>query len=218
MRASIILVCGIVAILTVSPAAFPQSQVILKESTGKVEVKAPGGNWAPAAVGARIDMGASISTGFSSTALLDLGTSTLTVAPLTRMQIVDLVARQGSVSTSLFLRVGKVHAEVKKVEGVKQDFVLKSPQATAAVRGTEFDFDGLTLTVVNGVVRFSNAQGQYRNVPAGEGSSTNGTQTPTSGDQHADGLVVVVPYTSPGGGGVLPTGQQQPATVTITWQ
>jgi hypothetical protein len=204
--------------LLISPAVFSQSQATLTEFSGKVEVKAPAGDWKQAAVGTRVAMGAYISTGFSSTATLDLGTSTLKVAPLTRMQLVDLIARQGSVSTSLLLTVGKVHAEVKKVEGVRQSFVLKSPQATAAVRGTEFDFDGLTVNVVNGVVQFSNALGQYRNVPAGEGSSTNGTQTPTSGDQQKDNQVVVVPYTSPTGGGVFPTAQRQPATVTITWQ
>ncbi len=206
------------AALIFAPALFSQSQAILKESTGKVEVKAPGGDWRPAAVGTQVAMGAYISTGFSSTALLDLGTSTLRVAPLTRMQLVDLIARQGTVSTSLFLRVGKVHAEVKKVEGVRQNFTLKSPQATAAVRGTEFDFDGLTVNVVNGVVQFSNSLGQYRNVPGGEGSSTTGLDTPTTGDQQLDNQVTVAPYTSPTGGGVLPTGQQQPATVTITWQ
>ncbi len=206
------------AALLISPAVFSQSQATLTELTGKVEVKAPGGNWTPAAVGTKVAMGASISTGFSSSALLDLGTSTLRVAPLTRMQLVDLVARQGSVSTSLFLKVGKVHAEVKKVEGLRQSFTLKSPQATAAVRGTEFDFDGLTVNVINGVVQFSNALGQYRNVPGGEGSSTNGNQTPTTGDQQLDNLVTVTPYTSPTGGGVLPTSQTQPATVTVTWQ
>ena len=206
------------AALTLTPALFSQSQAILKESTGKVEVKAPGGDWRPAAIGVKLDMGASISTGFSSTALLDLGTSTLRVAPLTRMQLVDLIARQGTVSTSLFLKVGKVHAEVKKVEGMRQDFILKSPQATAAVRGTEFDFDGLTVNVVNGVVQFANSLGQFRNVPGGEGSSTDGLETPTTGDEELDSQVGVNPYTSPTGGGVLPTGLQQPATVTITWQ
>jgi FecR protein len=201
-----------------APALFAQSQAVVRESTGKVEVKAPGGNWRPAVAGTRVALGAYISTGFSSTALLDLGTSTLRVAPLTRMQLVDLVAQQGTVSTSLFLKVGKVRAEVKKVEGVRQDFTLKGPQATAAVRGTEFDFDGLTVNVVNGVVHFSNSIGQFRNVPAGEGSSTNGQTLPTTGDQQLDSQVGVVPYTSPTGGGVAPTGQLAPATVTITWQ
>ena len=204
--------------LAAGPALFAQTEAVVKEVTGKVEVKDVGGTWRPAALGAKVAMGGSISTGFSSTALLDLGTSTLKVAPLTRMQLVDLVARQGSVSTSLFLKVGKVHAEVKSVEGVRQDFTLKSPQATAAVRGTEFDFDGLTVNVVNGVVHFVNTRGQSRNVPAGQGSSTDGNQLPTTGDQELNTQVGVVPYTSPTGGGVSPTGQQQPATVTITWQ
>ena len=204
--------------LMLAPALFSQSQAILKESTGKVEVKDPGGAWRPAAVGTKLALGASISTGFSSTALLDLGTSTLRVAPLTRMQLQELVARQGTVSTSLFLTVGKVHAEVKKVEGLRQDFTLRGPQATAAVRGTEFDFDGLIVNVVNGVVHFSNSIGQYRDVPGGEGSSTNGLELPSAGDQELDSRVDVVPYTAPTGGGVLPTGLQQPATVTVTWQ
>ena len=81
------------AALVLAPALFSQSQAVVKESAGKVEVKAQGGDWRPATVGMKLDMGASISTGFSSTALLDLGTSTVKVAPLTRMQLVDLVAR-----------------------------------------------------------------------------------------------------------------------------
>ncbi len=205
-------------VLAFSPALFAQSQAVLKEVTGKVEVKAPGGDWRAAVVGMKLALGASISTGFNSTAVLDLGTSTLSVAPLTRMQLVDLVARQGTVSTSLYLKVGKVHAEVKSVEGVRQDFTLQGPQATAAVRGTEFDFDGLTVTVVNGVVRFSNSLGQSRTVPAGQGSSTNGLSLPTTGDQQLDSQVEVVPYTSATGAGLILTGQEQPATVTITWQ
>ncbi len=207
-----------VLVLALAPSLFSQSSVVLKGATGKVEVKAPGGAWVAAAAGTKIAMGAYISTGFNSTAVLDLGTSTITVAPLTRMQIQDLVARPGTVSTSVFLKVGKVHAEVKSVEGTRQDFTLKGPQATAAVRGTEFDFDGLTVNVVNGVVQFSNALGQYRSVPAGESSFTDGTGLPTTGDQQRDALVGVVPYTSPTGAGVLPTGELQPATVTITWQ
>jgi hypothetical protein len=204
--------------LLLASALFAQSPATLKEATGKVEVRIAGGAWRPAVVGMKLEMGAFISTGFSSTALLDLGTSTLNVAPLTRMQLVDLVARQGSVSTSLFLKVGKVRAEVKSVKGVRQDFTLKGPQATAAVRGTQFVFDGLTVDVVNGVVQFTNTRGQYRDVSAGEGSSTNGTSLPTTGDQQLDSQLGVVPYTSPTGSGVIPTGEQQPATITITWQ
>ena len=153
--------------------------------------------------GIKLDTGASISTGFSSTALLDLGTSTLKVAPLTRMQLVELIARQGSVSTTLALKVGKVNAEVKSAQGLRQDFTLKGPQATAAVRGTEFEFDGVSVKVINGLVFFTNTQGQGRGVGAGEQSSTNGTRLPTSGDQENESNTSVN-RTPPRGGRAFP--------------
>jgi hypothetical protein len=206
-------------VLTLANSIFAQSQAVVKEFTGTVEIKATGGVWEPVKTGMALDTGASISTGFSSTALLDLGTSTLKVAPLTRMQLVELIARQGNVSTTLALRVGKVNAEVKVAPGLRQQFTLKGPQATAAVRGTEFTFDGVTVNVVNGLVYLSNNQGQGRGVGAGEQSSTGGSQLPTSGDHEAENTTTVVPYTSAGGTSIVGTGgAPQAATVTISWQ
>jgi hypothetical protein len=205
--------------LALAPVLFSQTQAVVKEFKGKVEIKAGAGEWQAVKAGMTLDTGASISTGFSSTAVLDLGTSTLKVAPLTRMQLVELIARQGSVSTTLALRVGKVNAEVKTAQGLRQDFTLKGPQATAAVRGTEFEFDGVSVKVINGLVFFTNTQGQGRGVGAGEQSSTNGTQLPTSGDQENESNTNVVPYTSAGGTGIATSGGPLPtATVTISWQ
>lgn len=200
--------------------AFAQSTAVVKELTGKVEIKTTGGAWQAAQAGMTLDTGATISTGFSSTAVLDLGTSTLKVAPLTRMQLVELIARQGSVSTTLALKVGKVNADVKVAPGLRQQFTVKGPQATAAVRGTVFEFDGVTVNVVNGLVFLSNNQGQGRGVGAGEQSSTTGSsQFPTSGDHEAESSTTVVPYTSPGGSGLASAGGPPPmATVTISWQ
>ena len=151
--------------------------------------------------------------------IISAGTSTLKVAPLTRMQLVELIARQGSVSTTLALKVGKVNAEVKTAQGLRQDFTLKGPQATAAVRGTEFEFDGLSVKVINGLVFFTNTQGQGRGVGAGEASSTNGTQLPTTGDQEEESDTTVDPHTSTGGTTLPPSAvPPAPATVTIRWQ
>jgi hypothetical protein len=205
--------------LAFANAIFAQSQAVVKEFTGKVEIKVTGGVWEPVTTGMTLDTGASISTGFSSSAVLDLGTSTLRVAPLTRMQLVELIARQGSVSTTLALKVGKVNADVKVAPGLRQQFTVKGPQATAAVRGTVFEFDGVTVTVVNGLVHLSNNQGQGRGVGAGEQSSTSGSQLPTSGDHEAESSTTVVPYTAPGGSGLASAGgPPQTATVTISWQ
>ena len=205
--------------LAFAPALFSQSQAVVKEFTGKVEIKTAGADWQPVKAGMKIDTGASISTGFSSTALLDLGTSMLKVAPLTRMQLVELIARQGNVSTTLALKVGKVNADVKVAPGLKQEFTLKGPQATAAVRGTVFEFDGVSVNVINGLVFFSNTQGQGRGVGAGEGSSTAGGQLPTTGGQQNESNTVVTQPASPtGAAGIAATaGSKQFTTVTITW-
>jgi hypothetical protein len=213
------IIIAVAIALALAPVLFSQAQAVVKEFKGKVEIKASGGDWQPVTAGMNLDTGASISTGFSSTALLDLGTSTLKVAPLTRMQLVELIARQGSVSTTLALKVGKVNAEVKTAQGLRQDFTLKGPQATAAVRGTEFEFDGVSVKVINGLVFFSNTQGQGRGVGAGEGSSTNGTGLPTTGGQENESNTSVVPYTSSAGTGIAASAvPPAPATVTISWQ
>ncbi len=192
----------------------------VKEFTGKVEVKASGAGWQPAEAGMGLDNGAWISTGFKATALLDLGTSTLKVKPLTRLQLVDLIAREESVSTTVALKVGRVNASVKAAQGVRQEFRVKGPKATAAVRGTEFEFDGVTVKVINGQVFFSNTQGQGRQVGAGEGSSLRAGGVPTTGDQENKDASAIIPYTSAGvqiladSGGV----SKEDVTVTIKWQ
>jgi hypothetical protein len=196
-----------------------QVQAVVKEVSGKVEVKAAGASaWLPAKAGLKLAKGSFVSTGFNSTALLELGPSLLSVKPLTRMQLEELIAKEGTVSTELFLKVGKVKAELKSGVGLKQDFTLKSPVSTAAVRGTEFEFDGLTVKVVNGLVFFSNTLGQGRGVGAGEQSTLSGTELPTSGDQENGNATQVDPYAA-AGGGVTGAGTQVPgtATVTIRW-
>ena len=196
-----------------------QVQAVVKEVSGKVEVKAAGASaWLPAKAGLKLAKGSFVSTGFNSTALLQLGPSLLSVKPLTRMQLEELIAKEGTVSTELFLKVGRLKAEVKTGEGLKQSFTVKSPVSTAAVRGTEFEFDGLTVKVINGLVFFSNTLGQGRGVGAGEQSFTPGTELPTSGDQENGGATEVDPYAA-AGGGVAGAGTRVPgtATVTIRW-
>ena len=90
--------------------------------------------------------------------------------------------------------------------------------STAAVRGTDFEFDGFTVTVTNGVVTFINAVGQSRGVSAGEDSSTDGTGLPTSGDQEKDWRAQINPYTSPTDTTPFGGPAAQMAHVTIRWQ
>jgi hypothetical protein len=209
----------IIALMLAASGLFAQTQAVVKQLSGKVEVKGPGAAvWVPARVGQALAKGSFISTGFNATAVLALGASVLSVKPLTRMKLEELIAREGTVSTSLFLQVGKVNAAVKSAEGLKQDFTVKSPVSTAAVRGTEFEFDGLTVKVINGLVYFSNNLGQSRGVAQGEQSSTTGAAPPTGGDQENRDATAVAPYVG-SAGGLSAAGTSAPgtATVIVSW-
>jgi hypothetical protein len=128
----------------------------IREYTGTVEVKAPGeADWKAAEPGQQISRDTVISTGFKSTALIVLGNSTLTVRPLTRLSLEEIQNRQGDESVRLDLQTGRVRAEVNPPSGGKIDFTVHSPTATASVRGTTFEFNGMNLNVFEGVVHVS---------------------------------------------------------------
>jgi hypothetical protein len=198
---------------------FAQNQARITEITGKVEIRTDVGPWQPANEGMILSPGAYISTGFNSTATLDLGGSLLQVKPLTRMQLQELVEKEGSLSTELFLRVGKVRAEVKSVEGLTQDFKLRSPVSTAAVRGTILDFDVFSVNVIDGLVSFSNLYNQTRTVGGGERSNTGGKDIPSGGKESKDSQTDIPVNTSPTGTDAIidPGAPSLDATVTIVW-
>ncbi|TFG64926.1 MAG: hypothetical protein E4H36_01545, partial [Spirochaetales bacterium] len=122
----------------------------IQQLSGKVEVKAPGGNWAVASQGQRIAKGTTLSTSFGASAVLNIGSSVVNVKQLTRMTLEELIQQQGTQTTSLKLDIGSIKAKVQTAEGINHDFTLRTSTSTAAVRGTEFDFDGFTLQVSDG--------------------------------------------------------------------
>ena len=172
-----------------------QNAVVVSAS-GKVEYKAEGAAWTAAKAGTEIPLGSTISTGFNSKAVIEMGSSTLEVKPLTRMRLDKLAEQDGVISTDLFLRVGRVKAEVKAVEGLQHSFTLKSPVTTASVRGTGFDFDGVNLKVRNGVVRMSNRFRHSSSYKAGESGSSTGINPPRGGSEGRESDIVVSADTS----------------------
>jgi hypothetical protein len=187
-------------LLLAASLAGAQNQAVVKSFTGKVEILTAKQAWAPVRVGLNLGLGTTISTGFNSTAVLELGSSVLQVKPLSRLRIDELVAREGTVKTELFLQVGKVRAEVKTAAGLTQDFKVKSPVSTAAVRGTEFEYDGYELYVFEGTVTYSNLTGESRSYSSGETGSTDGIETPSDAEEGLQSDFGVNPYT-PGAGG-----------------
>jgi hypothetical protein len=108
-----------------------------------------------------------ISTGFRSTALIVLTNSTLLVRPLTRLSIEEIQNIQGNETVRLGLQTGRIRADVKAPPGGRTDFTIRSPIATASVRGTSFDFDGVNLRVDEGMVHVTGGDGTAAYVGAG---------------------------------------------------
>lgn len=143
----------LIALLIISAALSASATV--KNFQGKVKVKlTPTSSWSRIKIGDSLPANTLVSTGFNSTLILELNNSTLEVLPLTRMTVSEVAESNDRISTELFLQGGKIKADVKRAEGLTNDFTIKSPVATASVRGTSFEFTGNTLTVLEGVVAF----------------------------------------------------------------
>lgn len=185
------LVALAIATLTVFAPLAAETQVVLKNIKGKVEIKAPGASaWTAASEGMTIGTQTTISTGFDSSVTVAMDKNTVFVQPLTRMTVDKLVEDKGTVSTNCYLRVGSVKASVKSAEGVKQNFKVQSPYSTASVRGTGFDFDGLNLEVLEGLVALlpeGGVEGDEFLVPAGYSAVlTVGSDGKVSGNLSSD--------------------------------
>lgn len=179
MRHSIFKLFAFIVLILVSAIPLTaQTGGTVQEIKGKVEVQEPGRAWVLARPGMPISIGASIATGFSSFAIIDLKSSTLQVSQLTRMTIEELVEKQGTVSTGLYLKVGKVAVTVKTTENITQDFKLRSAVSTAAVRGTRFTYTPYLCQVEDGIVTFFNLLDQRRTLLAAQQSGTTGNDLP----------------------------------------
>ena len=163
-RLSVIAIAFAFAFLTLQGALALSGDIVAV--SGKVEAQQGQGAWKALKAGDKIDSGTVISTGFKSETTIRLGASVLTVKPLTRMKLSQLVEREDTVDTELYLEIGTVKAEVKSLNNKKNGFSVKSPIATASVRGTAFDM-GDRLVVREGSVVCVNAIGQRRVARAG---------------------------------------------------
>lgn len=135
--------------------------------TGKVEYNDGSGIWKPVKTGSSISSGSIISTGFKSEATVKLGASILSIRPLTRMTLNQLVERDDVVDTEVYLDVGKVKAEVNSFNNKKNGFSVKTPVATASVRGTVYEVSDQEVRVLSGNVVCRTNNGVSYNLRAG---------------------------------------------------
>ena len=109
-------------------------------TSGKVEIQR-GNSWAPLNKGDVVYGGAVISTGFKSSAELNIQGSKVQLGPLTRITIEKLVSTSTKNESSIYLDSGKIDATVNKADGKRTGFKVSTPVATASVRGTSFSIN-----------------------------------------------------------------------------
>lgn len=126
--------------------------------SGKAEVL-NGTEWKVLSVGDSLKNGDTIQTGFKSSLVLKVKESTINVAPLTRMTVEQLSENPQKDDVRVFVKTGSVNSDVKKSANKKLGFTVRTPVATASVRGTEFSventFNSVAVNTSRGSVAVS---------------------------------------------------------------
>jgi len=153
--------------------AFCQNGVI-RDLTGEVELKRSGSSaFVPASAGDAVASNTIVSTGFRSTAIIAIGSSVITVRPLTRLTLAEIQSVESKENINVNLQSGRVRVEVKPAAGTKTNLNVQSPSATASVRGTTFEMDTHNLIGIEGKVMLSGVSGAGVMVTGGNTSSAN---------------------------------------------
>jgi hypothetical protein len=137
-------------LLAMSISLYAQSGII-RELSGTVELKNAGAaDFVAAQSGDRVSEDTVISTGFRSTALVEVGSTIITVRPLTRLTLTEISIAAGQETLNANLQAGRVRVDVSPPAGTRASMSVSSPSATASVRGTTLFFDGRNLGVTGG--------------------------------------------------------------------
>ena len=155
--------------------AFSQDAFI-DQLTGTVEIKHPKEtSFKTANKGDKIFKDTVISTSFKSYAIVVIGSTTITVRPLTTLTLAEIQKLEETETLNVNLQAGRIRVEVKPAAGTKSIMTVSSPTSTASVRGTSFEFDTNNLYVNEGTVNFVGTNGQ--NILVGAGGSSQVEQT-----------------------------------------
>lgn len=104
---------------------------------GKAEVL-KNDSWVLLKVGSLLRNSDVVSTGFQSELRLEINGTICALGSLTRLKIENIKEGTEKDDISLFLNTGSVRSKVKPTSNKRIGYVVKSPIATASVRGTDF--------------------------------------------------------------------------------
>ncbi|MBN2544220.1 MAG: FecR domain-containing protein [Spirochaetes bacterium] len=129
------------------------AQITIKSIIGFVQFKKDiNSEWIIPKVGDKLQPGYIIYTGFKSTAVIQTPNAVIEVKPLSQITISSLLVSQDKISTDIYLKYGKVRAEVNVNKQTQTLFKVRSANSTASVRGTIFEFGDKELLVDEGTV------------------------------------------------------------------
>jgi len=153
--------------------AFSQTGII-RDLSGEVELKPAGATaFIPAQKGSQVAKDTIVSTGFKSTAIIEVGSSVITVRPLTRLSLSEIQSSANTENLNINLQSGRIRVDVKPAAGTKATTKVQSPSATASVRGTVFDMDIKNLIVAEGRVAWAGWDGIMVSVNSGSTNKIN---------------------------------------------
>jgi hypothetical protein len=175
VAALLVVAAGAVAlVLAAVPAPAAAAGTTLTVIGGPVTVTR-GGTPFPASSGELVRVGETVATGAGAHAVLTfVDGSTTSLSPTTAVVVEDATVRSGTVSVRLLQSVGLTWSSVGRLLAAGSRFEIRTPAATAAVRGTAFEVEvspaGATrVRTAEGSVSVSNDRGS---VVVGEGNET----------------------------------------------
>ena len=135
---------------------------VLRELSGSVELKtSSSSSFVAANVGDQVAQDTIISTGFKSTALVEIGSTLIAVRPLTRLTLTEIRSSTGTETLNVNLAAGRVKVDVNPPAGTRASMSVTSPSATASVRGTSLLMDLLNCKTLEGTVDYKQLQGAF---------------------------------------------------------
>lgn len=155
MRRTLLKIMAVSLMFAGSFAFADALDAVVVSSTGKVEVQ-NGTQWVPVKEGDVLKKGSVVQTGFKSELVLKVKESNMKISQLTRMVIENLSAGSDKDDTRIFIDTGSVRSEVNRSGNRKVGFTVRSPVATASVRGTivklSNEYRGAKVETERGVV------------------------------------------------------------------
>ena len=166
----VVVVASLVLFATSRPAS--AASTVLSILNGRADVARTGGAFAQANDGDLLAGGDRVRTGESSNALISFfDGSTIELEPQAEITITDISANDGAITIKLAQSIGRTWSSIHKFADSRSTYEVKTPAATATVRGTGLDItvgaDGATKVAVTDGAAVVSAQGVEVAVPAG---------------------------------------------------